>query len=356
MGKSSFRISLARALQRIINKRNSYQQFTGELNSVVILSGEKIGDSILLTPLLRNLRLHFPKLEIHLICITHTSAEFFKNDPHITAIHEVKKNILTYCIKTLPIKFDLLFNTKDGLSTNFLLQTALLRARFKVGHQHPYHEGIFDHLIAVDMNTKMVLKHCALLPVLSLTATGEETRPYLPPAPISEKMASFIAKMKTGHYLGINISAGNASRYWTEQKWSALIATFPGHPFMIFSSPDDLAVKQRLEHAHNNITVSLPTANIYEVGQLISKLKLLVSPDTSLVHIASCYRTPVIALFPNAPVEYARFGPYLTEHELVISPSFQVSDIELVDVTVAVEKLLSVVDERAAKQTLNPVA
>ncbi|NTW68368.1 MAG: glycosyltransferase family 9 protein [Chlorobiaceae bacterium] len=354
MKKSSFRIFLARALQQIINEKDSNQRFTGELNSIVILSGEKIGDSILLTPLLRNLRHHFPKLEIHLLCITHTSAEFFKNDPHITAIHEVKKNILTYCIKTLPKKFDLLFNTKDGLSTNFLLQTALLRARFKVGHQHPYHERIFSHLIAVDMNTKMVMKHCSLLPVLSLTATGEETRPYLPPAPISEKMASFIASIKEGQFIGLNISAGGASRYWTEQKWSDLITTFHTHQFIIFASPGDRGIKERLEQAHNNVTISPPTANIYEVGMLVNKLRLLISPDTSLVHIASCYKTPVIALFPDAPVEYARFGPYLTEHELVISPNMQVCDIEVKAVAIALKKLLSTIAQNQSAKTLNP--
>jgi len=354
MKKSSFRILLARALQQIINEKDSNQRFTGELNSVVILAGEKIGDSILLTPLLRNLRHHFPKLEIHLLCITHTSAEFFRNDPHITAIHEVKKNILTYCIKTLPKKFDLLFNTKDGLSTNFLLQTSLLRARFKVGHQHPCHEGIFNRLIAVDMNTKMVLKHCSLLSVLSLTTTGEETRPYLPPAPISENMASFIASVEKDQFIGLNISAGGASRYWTEKKWSALIATFHTSQFIIFSSPDDSVVKQRLEQAHNNVTVSPQTANIYEAGVLVNKLQLLISPDTSLVHIASCYKTPVIALFPNAPVEYARFGPYLTEHELVISPDMLVCNIEVQTVAIALKNLLATIAQNQSAKILTP--
>ncbi|NTV93580.1 MAG: glycosyltransferase family 9 protein [Chlorobiaceae bacterium] len=353
MSKRSFRISLARVLQQHINEKDSNQPFTGELNSVVILSGEKIGDSILLTPLLRNLRIHFPELEIHLICMTHTSAEFFKNDPHITAVHEVKKNILTYCIKTLPRKFDLLFNTKDGLSTNFLIQTALLRARFKVGHHHPLHEGIFNRLIALDHNTKMVLKHCSLLSVLSLEATGEETRPYLPPAPISERMASFIATIEQDHVIGINISAGNESRYWTEKKWSDLLSSFPELQFIIFSAPGDLEIKERLEQAHNNVTASPQTANIYEVGVLVKQLQLLVSPDTSLVHIASCYNTPVIAFFPDAPVEYARFGPYLTAHELVISPSLKVSDIDVRDVVSAIQNQLSSIAKAPSPETLN---
>jgi heptosyltransferase-3 len=344
--KQSFRIVIARTLQRIINEKDSNQPFSGELNSVAILSGEKIGDSILLTPLLRNLRIYFPKLEIHLFCITHTSADFFKNDPNITEIHEVKKNIRHFASVILFRKFDLLFNTKDCLSTNFLLQTALLRSRFRVGHYHPYHEGVFNHLIQMDSNAKMALKHCSLLSVLSLKVSEEETRPYLPPGPVSKKMADFIENMvKHGNLIGINISAGNISRYWTEQKWSDLISTFPLLQFIIFSAPDDRIIKQRLEGAHNNVTLSPATENIYEVGQIVRYLRLLVSPDTSLVHIASCCKTPVIALFPNAPTEYARFGPYLTEHELVISPSFNVSDIEVYEVVKAIQRLLPLPSE-----------
>jgi heptosyltransferase-3 len=338
--KRLFRKLFARSLQLISQKEDSNQQFTGPLDSIVILATEKIGDSILLTPLLRNLRHHFPELEIHIICVTETSASFFRNDPHITAVHFIKNEPVKYFRYVLLRKFDLLFNIKDGPSTTFLLQTVLVRARFKVGHQSPYHEGLFNHLLHVDFHSKMALKNCSILSLLSINTTEEECRPYLPPAPVSNAITTFINNTEQGVFIGLNISAGGKNRYWTEEKWSALITRFPDLHFMIFAAPDDREMKHRLEHAHKNITITPPTTNIYEVGLLVRLLRLLVTPDTSLVHVASCSNTPVIALYTNVPAEQSRFGPFLIEHKLIISATSQVSDIDIEAVASALQKQL----------------
>ena len=338
--KRLLRRLFARALQLLAHKELSNQPFTGQLDSIVILAQEKLGDSILLTPLLRNLRHHFPNLEIHLCCFTKASAQFFRNDPHITAIHEVKKNFATYYRNVLSRKFDILFNTKDSPSTHFLLQTLLIRARFKTGLKNPYHEGLFNHLIAIEFNTQMALKNCSLLSLLSINVIGEECRPYIPPAPVSGIMKSFIERMKSGIFTGLNISAGGPLRQWPEKKWSELIAAFPEEQFMVFSAPDESEIKQRIEQTHSNVTSSPLTANIYEAGLLVKMLKLLVTPDTSMVHVASCYNIPVIALYRDAAQDLSRFSPYLIDFEQIISGTSTVADIDVLTVSSALQKKL----------------
>jgi ADP-heptose:LPS heptosyltransferase len=337
--KRFFRKFLARSLQVLSHRGDSDQQFTGKLGSLAILATEKLGDSVLLTPLLRNLRHHFPELEIHVICVKRASADFFRNDPHVTAVHFIKE-FVDYTRNVLSRNFDLLFNVKDGPSTTFLLQTFLIHARFKVGHQNPYHDGLFNHLLQVDFDTNMALKNCSLLPVLAVSVSKEECRPYLPPAAVSSAVTECISKIEKGLVIGLNISAGGVNRYWIEEKWSALIARFPAQQFMIFSAPDDREMKLRLEKAHENVTFTPPTGNIYEAGLLVKVLRLLVTPDTSLVHIASCYNTPVIGLYTNAPAEQSRFGPFLIEYELIVSATPQVSDIDTDAVASALQRHL----------------
>jgi heptosyltransferase III len=338
--KRLFRKFFARSLQVLSHKKHSDQHFTGKLDSIAILATEKIGDSVLLTPLLRNLRHHFPKLEIHVICVKKASADFFRNDPHVTTVHFIKE-FIEYTRNVLLRKFDLLFNVKDGPSTTFLLQTFLIRARFKVGHKNPYHEGLFNHLLRIDFNTNMALKNCSLLSFLSITIPKDECRPYLPPAAVSSVFTSFISKIEHGLFIGINISAGGLNRYWIEEKWSALISRFPSLLFMIFSAPDDREMKLRLEKAHGNVTLTPPTSNIYEAGLLVNVLRLLITPDTSLIHVASCYNTPVIGLYTNAPAEQTRFGPFLIKYELIVSATTQVSDIDIEAVASALQRQLS---------------
>jgi len=336
----SFRKIFARTLQLLVHKDSSNQHFTGQLNSVVILAQEKIGDSILLTPLLRNLRYHFPALEIYIICFNKVSADFFRHDSHITAIYLAKHSIIKYYRHVLSKKFDLLFNTKDSPSTNFLLQTVLIRARFKVGHQNSYHEGLFNHLLEIKYHTRMVMKNCSLLSLLSVYITEKECRPYLPPAPVSEAISLFLEKMEKGKLIGINISAGGKLRYWPEVKWSALIVSFPNQQFIIFSAPAEKEMKLRLEMMHHNVTVSPPTSNIYEAGLLVKQLRLLVTPDTALIHVASCYSIPAIGLYTHAPQDLSRFAPFLIDCELVVSSTSQVSDIDVASVAAALQKQL----------------
>jgi heptosyltransferase-3 len=337
--KRFFRKLFTRMLQLIVRKKPSNQQFTGPLDSVVILVQEKLGDSILLTPLLSNLRVHFPNLEIHLVCFSKASSDFFSNDSNVTAIHHAKKEFHTYFRHVLCRKFDLLFNTKDSPSINFLLQTVLIPARFKVGHQNPYHEGLFNHLLQIEFHTQMALKNCSLLSLLFINTTEQERIPYLPSAPVSCAITSCIETCKSELLVGLNISAGSPMRYWTEEKWSCLITSFSDIRFMIFSAPGDNLIKQRLEQ-HGNVMATPPTANIYEVGLLVEHLQLLITPDTSLVHVASCYSIPVIGLYTAAPQDLSRFAPYLVEFELITSSTARVADIDIQSVSSALQKKL----------------
>ena len=326
--KRFLRKLIARTLQLLVHIKPSQKPIISELKSVVILAQEKLGDSILLTPLLKNLRHYFPDCEIHLICFSTASANFFRNDPHITAIHQVKKEFGNYFRHVLCRKFDILFNTKDSPSTNFLLQCALIRAQYKVGHRHQYHDGLFHYFLDVDFHTSMALKNCALLSLLKVKLDKEKCRPYLPPAPVSRAMTAWLEQSTSRACIGLNISAGSPARYWSEEKWSTLITQFSEQQFIIFAAPQDSASKQRLEQ-HRNVTATPATGNLYEVGLLVNKVQLLITPDTAMVHVASCYAIPVIGLYTAAPQDMSRFAPYLVDYELISSNTPNVGDIEV---------------------------
>jgi ADP-heptose:LPS heptosyltransferase len=338
--KRQFRQLFARSLQRLAPARSGSAEFSGPLNSVAILAQEKLGDCVLLTPLVRNLRQAFPDLEIHLIAFSRASANFFMNDPAVTAVHLVKKQPRRYFREVLWRKFDLLFNTKDHPSTHFLLQSALIRARFKVGHKNPFHEGLYDRLLDLEFHSHMAAKNCALLPLLGVTAETEACRPSLCAMPVSEELTAFLGEIGASAPIGVNLSAGQPNRLWMEAKWQALLERFPGERFVVLSGPEDVDAKRRLEARCKNVIASPPTRNLYEASRIVSKLRLLVTPDTSMVHVASATGTPVAGLYREAPQDISRFGPYAIPFEIVISPTGEVSGIEPGEVASAVRRLM----------------
>jgi len=336
--KRQFRQAFARTLQHLAPKRNGKTAFSGRLDSIAILAQEKLGDCVLLTPLIRILRKTRPDLNIYIIAFSRISASFFETDPDVTAVHYAKKRLGTYRKNVLSITFDVLFNTKDHPSAHFLLQSVLIRARYKVGHANKFHEGLFDHLLTIDYSAHMALKNCALLDLLEIAYNADECRPSLAPQPLSADMHNFLGQLDEKLLTGINISAGEPNRTWPETKWNALLKRFPDRHFIVLAGQNELEVKKNIECSSPNVITSPATRNLYEVLRIVEKLDLLVTPDTSLVHIASATKTPVIGLYREAPQDISRFGPFRIKSELAISSTGEVAGIDVNTVVSAIEK------------------
>ncbi|MCF8384104.1 MAG: glycosyltransferase family 9 protein [Chlorobium sp.] len=339
--KRRFRQNFARLLQKMLRKPLLQAPYTGTVNSVIILAQEKYGDAILLTPLLRLLKRHFPDSTVHVVTFSRATYSFFQSDRNIDILHLARGNAWPYYRHLLSRRFDILFNTKDHPSTSFLFQSLLVRARYKVGIDCDYHRGIYDYLVDLDFHTPVALKNCGLLDILGKSVHPYECRPYLPEKPVSETVQAFLKSMQERTCTGINISAGGPTRYWTEENWKKLADAFPGITFVVFSAPCDREKKNRLERQCPNVMPSPETANLYEAGLIVGKLKLLVTPDTALVHVAACVNTPVLGLYGTAPQDQSRFMPFLVKHKVVVSPTALVKEISADKVIAALQAMVS---------------
>ena len=338
--KRPFRHRFANALQFMAKRRQKQPFLDKPIESVVILAKERYGDCIMLTPLIGSLRREFPELSIFIVAFNQIIFDFFSTDPNITAVYHTKKNLIRYSKEILAKKFDLLFNPKDHPSTNFLIHSRLIRARYKTGHHNPFHEGLYDHLISLDPKTHESVKNLALLNVIYCTSQPEHCKPYLPPMPVSPAVTAFLQALQPGILIGINISAGHSGGHRSSRQWSELISTYPDETFVIFSAPHELKEKRELEAEHSNILHSPSTANLYEVGEIVNKLKLLITPDTALIHVASCYNTPVIGLYRHTEADHHQFGPMSTLQEIIISPTPDVVDIESDRIAASLKNML----------------
>ncbi|MEI8186564.1 MAG: glycosyltransferase family 9 protein [Chlorobiaceae bacterium] len=337
---TAFRERLAKTLQFFAKHRQSTPRPEKAPESIVILARECYGDCIMLTPLIGTLRREYPELSIYVIAFSQIIFNFFSADTNVTAVYHAKRNMKRYCKEILSKKFDILFNPKDHPSTHFLIQSMLINARHKVGHFSPFHEGLFDHLITLGPNKHESERNLSLLSIINETALKQPCKPYLPPMPVCAETAAFLKTLPSGKYIGINLSAGHSGGRRTTRQWSELINEFPNETFIILSAPQDLQEKRELEQSLDNVLQSPSTRNLYEVGEIVKRLKLLITPDTSLVHIASCFDTPIIALYRKRFADRTQFAPLSTLQEIIISSTPDVIDIDPADVTAALKKVL----------------
>jgi heptosyltransferase-3 len=338
--KKPFRHRVAQTLQFMAKWRKKQPFPDKPLKSIVILAKERYGDSIMLTPLIGALRREHPELSISIITFTQIVFNFFSADPNITAVYYTKKNLTRYYKGILSKKFDLLFNPKDHPSTNFLIHSMLIRAQQKIGHFNSFHEGLYDHLIDLPRHTHESEKNLSLLKLIGADTAHRQNKPYLPPLPISENISTFLKTLEPGKCIGINISAGHDGGHRSIHQWSELISNFPNDTFIIFSAPDELEEKRELEHLHTNVRRSPSTRNLNEVGEIVKNLKILISPDTALIHVASCFDTPLIGLYRKSLVDHNQFGPLSELQEVIVSSTPDVIDIESDSIAASLRKMM----------------
>ena len=194
--------------------------FDGSLGSIVIIAQEKLGDAILLTPLIGNLRKALPSLEIHVVTFS-TVYDFFMNDKNVDVVYRGKNHYWSYYKAMRNRRFDVLFNAKDHASFTGLYQSRILPARHRVGISHPYHDGYFHHTLEFDYHHHVVEKNMALLDYLGIAYAEEDCRPYFPDGPVSPDIENFLPVVED-RVMGINLSAGDRRREWPLEKWKAL--------------------------------------------------------------------------------------------------------------------------------------
>lgn len=314
------------------------------LDSVVILARECFGDVIMLTPLIAALRKKHPETKIYIVAFTQIVYNFFRSDKNIAGTFHAKRNLGEYFLKFLPRKYDVLFNSKDHKSTSFLLHSRLIRARYKVGFRNNGNEKLFDYLLDLPKGTHESQRNLALLKALD-GQIPEAPRPYIPEMPVTEEINKLLEQLPDNSFIGINISAGTPGGHRTVEQWSDLIRSFPDERFVIFSASGDLEEKRQIEAPHPNVLSSPATKNLYEVWKIVDKLKLLVTPDTSLVHVAACSDKPVVALYRYNPEDSKLFSPLSTIHEVIASPTQEVMDIENRLVSDTVRNMLKRLEE-----------
>jgi ADP-heptose:LPS heptosyltransferase len=118
----------------------------------------------------------------------------------------------------------------------------------------------------------------------------------------------------------LNISAGDASRYWTFEKWAetAEFCLAGGCRVLVAFQPSDGKIARAL-HALQPGVVLYHSSTIGEIIALMPLVKLVVTLDTSVVHIASAFDVPQIALFPDVEWNLKKFRP-LSSLSVVVQP------------------------------------
>lgn len=327
-----------------------------KINKVLFLRPDLLGDTVCSFPVFDNLRKRYPHIQQAIVC-SPKNLPLIKDDPRFDRIFVYRKWIWADIRETLAMRrerFDCVIDliADDSATTLFLSQLCAAEAT-RIGLNKNKFSAYYDMVYEPDTSRGEHIIDLNLRLLGALGMDGADLDPYAPPyvAPIhQDKIGRFINLLQAKqpiHIIGYNLSSGKPTRVWPAEKSQQLIqqilADVPDAVVVLITVPRDRHRADELQKKFGKSVVQVPPdLSIIEVSALISRLDVLITPDTSLLHIARSFRVPVVGMYPHKMRNFNLWRPYGQNFGTVMSDKADnVFDITVDQVMAAFQETLS---------------
>jgi len=320
---------------------------------IAIIQLRRIGDLIIVTTAIKMIKQKFPNAKIYFI-VSPSNYFVLNNNPEIEDILIFDKNplkLLPFLIKLKSLNFDFYIDVKDHYSTESNILAFLVNAKTKIGFNSDTHKHNFDIGIPSaeqNINLHFIQRINNALKPLGIDFSNDFQNIQNLPKPLiyltvhsHTFVNNFLTNNKIKQFCLINISASSPSRTWSKTKWlnfiNQLLASTAEQQFLLISSPQDIDIANEimdninLNQINSNLFIHFSPSPFEIICALISRANLLISPDTSLIHIAAAFDIPVIALTNNIPWNITKFEPLSTYSNIIFPKNINeiVENIEI---------------------------
>lgn len=280
----------------MVNQRQDYKK-------ILINQTAFLGDVILTTALIREMKKLFLDAEIDILVIPQTSG-IFKYNPNINDIIIFNKrkvmsklfSIIKLIFKIRKNCYQLAFSVQSSFTSSLLLFLGKVPRR--VGFER---QKLLTDKVPLDGEIHASIRHLNLLNIFSNSTFDFQTEVFWSEA--EEDLAlDIINKSREQYQYLIGIAPGSIwnTKRWPEENFTMLSAILAQHNFGIFllGGKDDFNLCQRIAENSKSSAVNLAgQLSIPESCSLIEKLDLMISNDSAPLHIANAVQTDVFVIF-----------------------------------------------------------
>src|SRR5688572_25229915 len=119
---------------------------------ILIISLAGIGDTLIATPLIHELRAHYPSATLDAFVLYPGSKDLLKNSPHLNRIHQFNLikagpwKTLLFLMRLRPERYDITVNTHPQSRTAYRVMARIIGAPLRLSHRYDQ-SGILDRLL-----------------------------------------------------------------------------------------------------------------------------------------------------------------------------------------------------------------
>lgn len=280
---------------------------------VIAMSG--IGDTLIATPLLHELRANFPDAQIDVLVMWAGAKDLLEGNPHINRVRQ-KNMIKEGALKSLPFlwklrgeHYDVSLNAHTQGRLAYRSTAAFIGAKRRVGHAYDNTGWLDRHcfvhaMVAEDYTVHSIENNNRLLPLIGAkpVLTSHEMELFLMPA--EEQFArEFIATnhLESRRVLGVHVGSGGtknlALKRWPLENYIELLKRLTtAHPqlaVLLFGGPEEAEAHARIRREVSNANILVPeTRNLRQAAALLKHCHAFLSVDTALMHLAAAIKVP----------------------------------------------------------------
>ena len=277
-----------------------------KVNKILVIKPAAIGDVLLSTPVIENLRYYFPNAEINFLTQKYCK-EVLTDNPFLTKVltYDLKYDSTGFLIKHLSKqKYDLVIDLFGNPRTAIV--TYFIDSKYRVGYKFNWRR--FAYNIKIDR-----LKHEAHnieFNLNSLRRLGLEIiskKPVFILNPVHREFAENFFKennLKGNKVIGMNPSGSWPTKVWYREKFAELGKKFSDNfKFLIFWGWEkEKAEAGEIKKIIGENALLIPELNLKYTGALMEKCDVFVTNDTGPMHIAWVLGVNTVAIFgPTNP-------------------------------------------------------
>lgn len=316
-------------------------------NILVLRLDDKIGDSITATGFLRELKKQFPTHRLTVLAGAGTAA-VYRHSPSVDEVIIARKGFfstLSLFARLRRQTYRSIINTSHILSPRVVFLCSQLQAENKISFLSDSYRLFSKHIQYDPLGDHISLRYQKTLESLG-SGSCDLSYFYVVAAEASEKVRRLLREKKIPAFLVLNSFAGSRMRSLNQQTTTSvvrgLLQTDPDLHIVSIGNSNDLplARKWQAESGLDRWHVFPEVTDFAMNAAFIEQSRLVITPDTALVHLASALKKPLVAIYrEDAGGMKERntriWAPYGTLYKMILSPNDQSPDpdINLVDVS-----------------------
>ncbi|MDW8436432.1 MAG: glycosyltransferase family 9 protein [Chloroherpetonaceae bacterium] len=326
-----------RSLKRFVRRNRALpSNFDFNRAKILCLRQNQIGDTLISTPIFAALKRRYPDIVIDAL-LDKRNATALDTNPHVRKRFVLKRKLFDFFKAMIQIRaerYDIiadLVHTPSSLSTLFCL---FGKSRFVVGFERE-NDFIYDVKVPFKKETRMLRALAEILTAFGIEPDKENLRPVFPLPPDSLAFAERIARsFGDKKIVGVNISASLKIKFWGAEKFASLIrllrSDFPDAAFLVLYAKAYARDAQTIAE-RSGARLCEETQTLSDFAAVVSKLDLLITPDSAAVHLADAFNVPCVVLTHN-PDGATAWYPSFCHSCAIHSKTGEVSSIEVAEV------------------------